>query len=83
MDERLLLRLPDPLDQLVEGGGADHLSKCEFDVEGRQIILERDQLVAAGRLVDAVHDRRFLLLQRLGRGDVGRDHIIFDQHMGV
>ena len=48
-----------------------------------EIILQRDQLLAARRLVDAVHHRRLLRLQRLGRGDVGGDHVILDQPVRV
>ena len=73
----------DPLDDAVEGRRPDHLAERELDVEGREIILERDQLLAARRLVDAVHDRRLLRLQRLGRGDIGGDHIILDQPVRV
>ena len=50
----------DPLDDAVEGRGPDHLAERELDLEGREIVLERDQLLAARRLVDAVHDRRLL-----------------------
>jgi hypothetical protein len=53
-----------PLDDPVEGAGLDHLAERELDPEGREIILERDQLLAARRLVDAVHDRRLLRLER-------------------
>ena len=63
--------------------GLDHLAERELDPERLQIILERDQLLAARRLVDAVHDRRLLRLQRLGRGDIGGDHIILDQPVRV
>ncbi len=75
--------LADPLEQMVEGGRADDLAERELDVEGLQIFLERDQFLAARRLVDAVHDRRLLRFQRLGRGDVGGDHIILDQPMRI
>jgi hypothetical protein len=75
--------LADPLDDAVEGRRLDHLAERELDPEGGEIILERDQLLAARRLVDAVHDRRLLRLERLGRGDVGGDHIILDQPVRV
>ena len=75
--------LADARQEVVEGRRLDHLAKRELDVEGLQILLERDQLLAARPLVDAVHHRRFLLLQRLGRGDVGGDHIILDQPVRV
>ena len=75
--------LADALEDAVEGRRLDHLAERELDVEGGEIILERDQFLAARRLVDAVHHRRLLLLQRLGRGDVGGDHIILDQPVRV
>ena len=64
---------------MVEGRGPDHLAEREFDLERLEVILERNQLLAARRLVVAVHDRRLLRLQRLGRRHVGRDHVILDQ----
>ena len=73
----------DPLDDAVEGRRLDHLAERELDPEGREIILERDQFLAARRFVDAVHHRRLLRLERPGRGDIGGDHIILDQPVGV
>ncbi len=73
----------DPLDDPVEGAGLDHLAERELDPESREIILERDQLLAARRLVDAVHDRRLLRFERARRRDVGCDHIILDQPVRV
>ena len=75
--------IADPLDDAVEGAGLDHLAERELEVEGREIILQRDQLLAAGRLVDAVHDRRLLRLQRPGGGDVGGDHEVLDQPVRI
>ncbi len=74
---------PTRVEDVVEGRRPDHLAERELDLEGLQIILERDQLLAARRLVDAVHDRRLLRLQRLGRRDIGGDHIILDQLVRV
>ena len=73
----------DPLDDPVEGAGLDHLAERELDPEGLEIILERDQLLAARRLVDAVHDRRLLRFERARGGDVGGDHVILDQPVRV
>ena len=73
----------DPLDDPVEGSGLDHLAQRELDSEGLEIILERDQLLAARRLVDAVHDRRLLRFERARGGDVGGDHVILDQPVRV
>src|SRR3546814_2926471 len=60
----------DLLQDAVEGRGLDHLAKRKGDVEGLQIILERDQLLAARRLMGAVHHRGLLRLQRLCGGDI-------------
>ena len=57
--------------------------KRELDPEGREIILQRDQFLAARRFVDPVHHRRLLRLERLRRRDIGGDHIILDQPVGV
>ena len=73
----------DPLDDPIEDRGPDDLAEGEFDVEGGEIILERDQLFAARRFVDAVHDRRLLALQRFGRRDIGGDHKVFDQSVRI
>ena len=77
------LGLAEPLDDPVERARLDHLPERELDAEGVQIILQRDELLAARRLVDAVHDRRLLRLQRAGGGDVGGDHEILDQPVSV
>src|SRR3546814_19154097 len=76
---RLEIGIADAREDMVEGRGLDHLSQRELEIEGLEIILERDQLLAARRLVDAVPDGRLLRLQRLRRRDIGRDHIILDQ----
>src|SRR3546814_6461677 len=62
---RLEIGIADAREDMVEGRGLDHLSQRELEIEGLEIILERDQLLAARRLVDAVHDGRLLRLQRL------------------
>ena len=80
---RAVMIRADAFDDPVEGRRPDHLAEREFEVEGGEIVLQRDQLLAARRLVDPVHDRRLLALQRLGRGDIGGDHIILDQPVGV
>src|SRR3546814_15975214 len=64
---RLEIGIADAREDMVEGRGLDHLSQRELEIEGLEIILERDQLLAARRLVDAVHDGRLLRLQRLRR----------------
>ncbi len=77
------LNLAQLIDQAVEGGGRDDLPQRKGNLKRRQIFLERDEFFAARRFMDAVHDRRLLRLQRLGRGDVGRDHVILDQLMRI
>ena len=67
------------IDQTVEHRGGYDLSECEALFEGFEIIFQADELFAARRLVDAVHDRRLLRLERLRGRDVRRDHIILDQ----
>ncbi len=78
-DFRAARQISDPLDDAVEGARLDHLPERELEIEGREIVLQRDQLLAARRFVDAVHDRRLLRLQRAGGGDVGGDHEVLDQ----
>ena len=75
--------IADARENMVEGRGLDHLAKRELDLESGEIVLEHDQFLAARDLVDAVHDRRLLAFQGLGRGDVGGDHIILDQPVRV
>ena len=75
--------LADAVQKVIEGRGLDHLAESELDVEGGEIILERDQLLAARRFVDAIHHGGLLGLERLGRGDVGGDHVILDQPVRV
>ena len=48
-----------------------------------EIVLQRLELLAARRLVDAVHDRRLLRLERARRSDVGGDHEILDQPVRI
>src|SRR3546814_5136209 len=49
---RLEIGIADAREDMVEGRGLDHLSQRELEIEGLEIILERDQLLAARRLVD-------------------------------
>src|SRR3546814_1501634 len=64
------------VDQSVEDRGRDDLPQREALVERVEIILQADELFAARRLMDAVHDRRLLRFERLRCRDVGRAHII-------
>ena len=82
-DQRLLGLVGDVLEHAVEQAGRDHLPERQLAVEGGKIVLERDQLLAARRLVQAVDDRRDLAFERLGRGDVGGDHEVLDHAMRV
>src|SRR5207248_8259888 len=67
----------------VERARLDHLPKREFDSEGLQIILERDQLLAAWRLVDPVHHGRLLRFERARRRYVRGDHEILDEAVRI
>ena len=67
----------------VEGLRLHDLAQRERQVERLEIFLERDHLLAARRIVDAVHHRRLLLLERARGRDVGGDHIILDQPVRV
>ena len=78
-DLRPLVAVDHRVEDLVEGLGPHHLPERELNSKGLEIVLERDKLLAARRFVDAVHDRGFLRLQRLGRRNVGGDHVILDQ----
>ena len=75
--------LADPIEDPVEGRWLDHLAEREFEVVGFEVILERDQFLAARRFVDPVHHGRLARFERLGRGDVGGDHVILDQLVRV
>ncbi len=44
---------------------------------------ERSELLLRRAVVDAIDQRRSLRLQGLGRGDIGGDHELLDQAMGV
>src|SRR3546814_4941067 len=46
---RLEIGIADAREDMVEGRGLDHLSQRELEIEGLEIILERDQLLAARR----------------------------------
>src|SRR5205823_8737927 len=39
--------IADPLDDAIEGAWLDHLAERELDPEGREIVLQGDQLLAA------------------------------------
>ena len=71
------------LDDPVEGAWLDDLAECEFEVEGLQIILQRDELLAARRFVDAVHDWRLFRFEGARGRDVGGDHEVLDQPVSI
>ena len=79
----LVLGIRSQGNEAVKGGGGDDLPQREFDAKGFEIVLERDQFFAARRFVDTVHNRRLFGLQCFGCCDVGRDHEILDQAVGV
>ena len=59
------------------------MAKREFDVEGFEIILQRDQFLARRRFMDTINKRRFLAFQRLCRGHIGGNHEILDHLMRI
>ena len=65
--------------QLVEPLGRARLALVPRLADGRQEVGQIEDLLLTGRVVDAVDQRRFLLLQRLGGADVGLDHHLLDQ----
>ena len=65
--------------QLVEAVGVGRLALAPGDVQRLQEVGQGLHLLGAGRVVDAVDQRRTLLLQRLGGRDVGLDHHLLDQ----
>ena len=75
-DQRLFGRIRHILEHAVEQARRDDLTQRELAPLTGEIFLERHQLFAARRLVDAVDDRRSLCLQRLGGSDIGGDHEI-------
>src|SRR3569833_3203982 len=58
------VRISDALDDPVERAGLDDLPEREVDAEGLEVILQSYELLAARRLMDAVHDGRFLGFER-------------------
>ncbi|MNI36929.1 hypothetical protein D3C73_909970 [compost metagenome] len=65
--------------QLVEAFGIGRLALVPGLADGVQEVGQVEDLLLAGRVVDAVDQRRADLLQRLGGADVGLDHHLFDQ----
>ena len=70
-------------DKAIEHFRRDHLPQCEWYLECFEKVLESHELFACRRLMDAVHHRGLLGLQRLGRGDVCRNHEILDQPVSI
>ncbi len=69
--------------QLVEALGVRRLALVPGLADGVQEVGQVEDLLLAGRVVDAIDQRRVRLLQRLGGADVGLDHHLFDQAMGL
>ena len=65
--------------QVVEAAGSGRLTLAPLDADGGEEVAEREQLLLTGRVVDAVDQRRLLLLQALGGADIGLDHHLLDQ----
>ena len=71
------------LQHAVEQAGGDDLPQRKIAPEGGEIFLQRDQLLAAWRFVDAIDHGRGLVFQCLCRRDIGGDHEILDHPMRV
>ncbi len=69
--------------QLVEALGVRRLALVPGLADGVQEVGQVEDLLLAGRVVNAIDQRRVRLLQRLGGADVGLDHHLFDQAVGL
>ena len=75
--QRALGRVTDPFDRPIEKRRRDDLPQRQLAVLRGEIIAQRNQLFAGRLFVHAIDDRGLLRFERLGRGDVRRDHEIF------
>ena len=72
-----------PRKRAVEIGELDRILPAERHVERGQEVAKRLQLLRRWRVMDAVDQGRLLLLQSLGRRDIGGDHHLLDQPVGL
>ena len=83
VDHLGVLGAGDAVEQAVELGGLQHLALGQRQADGVDDGAQRLELLRGGLLVDAVEEAELLRLERLGGGDVGEDHEVLDQPVGV
>ena len=69
--------------QLVEPYGRGRFALGPRLADGLEEVAEVEQLLLTGRVVDAVQQGCLLLLQRLCGADIGLDHHLLDQPVGL
>ena len=69
-------------ENFVEHAGLENLALGEIDADGAQIVGEAEQLLLRRMFVDAIDERRLLVFQRFGRGDVCQHHELLDELHG-
>ena len=82
-DQRLFRFVGYVLQHAVEQARRDDLPQRQLAPECRKIVLEGNELLAAGRLVHPVDHRGDLAFQRLGRSDIGGNHEILDHAVSI
>ena len=84
IDELLGVAALHPVENEVEAAPAGALRLLgKRDVERRQELAQRVELLQRRLVMDAVDERRVRPLQRLGGRDIGEDHELLDQPMRV
>ena len=83
VDHLGVLGAGDAVEQAVEVGGLEHLALGEGQADGSDDLAQRLELLGVRLLVDAVEQVDALRFQRLGGGDVGEDHEVLDDPVGV
>ena len=71
------------VEQAVEVGGLEHLALGERQADRLDDLAQGFELFRARFLVDAVEQAQALFLERLGGCDVGEDHELLDDAVGV
>ena len=83
VDQPLIVVAAHAVEDAVELGGPHLRAARQRHAERLQEFAQRFLLGQRRRVVDAVDQRLLLRLQRLGGGDVGLDHELLDQLVGV
>ena len=83
VDEMRVLRSRDAVEDRIELRCAQRPLLRQPDVEGTQELPQGDDLLDRRLVVDAVHERRLPGFERLRGGDIGEDHELLDQPVGV